>query len=580
MIEKSERRLDTLAEILECDSMCVAVACVEGEFVIAANEFHPGTHKTEGHYNLIVEIMDYFKDIATTGQEPEDTKKNDLLQKIYLRRFAHKDFSKFRPKKDINSGEDNELELIVNSITIQKLAQNFDGKKENFGNNQTICLKASLAHQEMTKIYDDLRKLEKAIIKKKNYPDSLEHSITTAQFNAVKNFNANNSLLLQEKSKNEQRKQKANQARELEIKKEETAKKEDPLYSTHAEMQLLSYIIDKMQRLEESKSIYLGISKKCCPDCACMLRAANTFLAEESKQLSIKYGQSHEGDFGKSWFFPDSFWLPKQESLFAKIKQKYFDDIKIFKDTHTKEKYYQSRLYSDSEASEDLGVKIHQYHAHLLSKQKHLAEVLDFSNNKQITSEECQLIIGVGIFLSANKLLDDFFALSDEVNESELESVAENFIISLKEYSINPIHLKLFLESPYFPKVPQKDLLCKLLIAKMAETQPTSHVVKDQQQYSASEKSSLEISDVGDESSKSSSVSYQDYRPYGSKEDQQHWKEQEQRSGLLDTLEYSDRSDGESSKDETLDLQPEKREIDQAVSTLIDKEPIKKRRKI
>ncbi len=77
MIEKSERRLDTLAEILECDSMCVAVACINSEFVIAVNEFHPGIRKTEGHYSLIVEIMDYFKSIASTGKIPEDDKKSE-----------------------------------------------------------------------------------------------------------------------------------------------------------------------------------------------------------------------------------------------------------------------------------------------------------------------------------------------------------------------------------------------------------------------------------------------------------------------------------------------------------------------
>jgi hypothetical protein len=37
--------------------MCVAVACVGGKFVIAANEFHTGTKADQGHYALIVDIM-------------------------------------------------------------------------------------------------------------------------------------------------------------------------------------------------------------------------------------------------------------------------------------------------------------------------------------------------------------------------------------------------------------------------------------------------------------------------------------------------------------------------------------------
>lgn len=38
-----QKRLDTLAKILECSSMCVAVVQINGQFLISANEFNKRT---------------------------------------------------------------------------------------------------------------------------------------------------------------------------------------------------------------------------------------------------------------------------------------------------------------------------------------------------------------------------------------------------------------------------------------------------------------------------------------------------------------------------------------------------------
>ena len=78
----SERRLDTLAEILECDSMCVAVACIDSKFIIAANEFHLGTQLDKGHFGAVTKIMQYFKNLAT-NVKIDIVARNKLLKVIY-----------------------------------------------------------------------------------------------------------------------------------------------------------------------------------------------------------------------------------------------------------------------------------------------------------------------------------------------------------------------------------------------------------------------------------------------------------------------------------------------------------------
>ena len=82
-----QKRLDTLAKILECSSMCVAVTQLDGKFLITANEFNKNTKEPDGNQqlNLIIEIMNFFKNIAdkSTTSSDEITQNRDLLmQKI------------------------------------------------------------------------------------------------------------------------------------------------------------------------------------------------------------------------------------------------------------------------------------------------------------------------------------------------------------------------------------------------------------------------------------------------------------------------------------------------------------------
>lgn len=44
-----QKRLDTLAKILECSSMCIAMVQLDGNFIISANEFNKKTQDAESN---------------------------------------------------------------------------------------------------------------------------------------------------------------------------------------------------------------------------------------------------------------------------------------------------------------------------------------------------------------------------------------------------------------------------------------------------------------------------------------------------------------------------------------------------
>lgn len=435
MPETSERRLDTLAEILECDSMCVAVACIDSKFVISANEFHTGTQNGRGHHGAIIKIMEYFQNLAN-GNSLDVTARDRLLKGIYERRFSHKDFSK-------NKAKENELEFVLRFINSEALNLGvFKGQKKDFNNNHEIRSKASIAYTEMLHIYNDIRKLEDSTIHASKYPDAQNLEISTEHFAAFKGFHQDQII------KTESRKN--NQA---------TSTKNEPIYSTHAEMQLLNYLIEN----NIEKPVYLGISKKCCVDCHCMLDAANAVLTEQDYALSIEHAQDHDGDFGDKWFFPDQFYNNKEtNSLYFLIKTRYQEQIEDFRKYRTNPKYYQHKDDSESEPSQDPTAKQKNYKQLLEDKLFLFKDMVEFDQNLLVHKEFADL----GLHLNTQGLFEDFFDLSQFSSEKEIGTVADDFINRItreEDKTVELKKLKKFLSSPYFPEVTHKDKLCEKL---------------------------------------------------------------------------------------------------------------------
>lgn len=441
MPDKSERRLDTLSEILECNSMCVAVACVNGKFVIASNEFHEGTKSSNKHVKLIDSIMNYFKGIAETGSIDRKIR-DQLLQEIYKKRFSQKKFSLFK-------GKEQELPMIFKFINYNQLdLRCFKGEPKDFGYNPETRAKASIAYTEMLDIYKDIRKIEESL--KNKYLNSDHDSITQEQFNAFMSY-SNQCLLMQEGKKNYQREELSGKIAE---------------YSTHAEMQLLSYLIQRKNVF--TGRIYLGISKKCCIDCHCMLDAANSVLKEASLSLYIEHSKNHDGDFKSNWFYPDYFFNCLQDNrldpIATKIAENYKSQVGDFKKVSLFSMFHSD---SESEVSTESVTKQKLYLNDLKKRKAYFKEAKEFSAKIQDgkTILEHLKLLRFGIKLAKDEELWGGFY--EPMNEKGIKNTGLVFIQSIKqryqEDKYNNQFLQNFFQSPYFPSLPNKESLLLIL---------------------------------------------------------------------------------------------------------------------
>ena len=76
--------------------------------------------------------------------------------------------------------------------------------------------------------------------------------------------------------------------------------------SVHAEAQILDQIVNFIdQKIELSpKETYIGISKRCCRNCNCLLEATNEVLALEGSDYVIKFEGTHNAEFEAKWGRP------------------------------------------------------------------------------------------------------------------------------------------------------------------------------------------------------------------------------------------------------------------------------------
>ena len=153
MPKVSERRLDSLAKILECSSMCTSIACVDNKFFISSNEFNKNSSENSDYFKLIVDIMNYFKAIANSGKHNINTR-DQLMHRICKARLGA------MGKGNLVLPE----EVISNFITSKRLVSSNNPKKsecKNFRKTTTnVAAKASAAFADMQRIYGSFRKIE------------------------------------------------------------------------------------------------------------------------------------------------------------------------------------------------------------------------------------------------------------------------------------------------------------------------------------------------------------------------------------------------------------------------------------
>jgi len=261
-----DRRLDELAWLLEGSSMCTAIAAIGNRFYISANEFSTRTRDREHNrqLDLMCQIMTYFKQLA--GSEIADSGKpairDELMKEIIRFQISTSSFGRI-------SISDNILDAVISSEVLHK------------GQLPQGLAETDLAHMALgygIMINKRMRKIENSIEKALNsdFTDITKNQLEAfANFTHDDNDKVNSNILFFERES-----------------------------GVHAELQILSQLIGIIAENEDTapKEVYIGISKRCCLNCDCMLKAANDVLA--SKGIEVKYEGTHGASFAANWIRP------------------------------------------------------------------------------------------------------------------------------------------------------------------------------------------------------------------------------------------------------------------------------------
>jgi len=256
-----ERRLDSLARILEGTSNCTAVTCINGQFYITANEFTDKSQpKNNVQFQFVAEVMEYFKNISTQGAK-DDKRRFELLTDMCIKRLSNSTHGMVKAPDE-----------VVKTIT-SLIEKNIEPTKEAFKKAEIPEIEfpdAYFVYGLLHLINRDFKKIEHGILKA--VVDNDFSKITKEQIIAFQSFSHKNILL------------------------------EEPL-PVHAELQLLS----KVMQLGVNKSLHIGISKLCCFHCHYMLETANEILKNNGSELNLSFRGAHDASFEQNWNPPKIF---------------------------------------------------------------------------------------------------------------------------------------------------------------------------------------------------------------------------------------------------------------------------------
>ena len=418
----SERRLDSLAKILECKSMCVAVVCVNSKFLIASNEFTKNTTNDHEHLKLIIEILNYLKNVAKKSKFSANDR-DLLMQKICNARLSA-----------IGKGNLKLSNTVIKEfITTHRLSLSSEPKKSECDKfvETHVFAKSSAAFADMQRIYRMILKIENGIKKAKV---GKYIAITKEQLEAFKDFDQTQILRI-----------------------ERSASK------VHAEMQILNQLMIN----NHAKPVYIGVSKLCCFDCHCVIKAVNQFYLDDGKTFQVKTRGSHFGQ-REEWNQPSFFF--KHSSLKKqfrnKIKELYKFNVENLEPAIT---YNMEALDSESnpsETSEELSIKYNL----ALNKKKTVLESIE----QERTIIDHLNLINFGIELNNKDILKDLFMISDLSNAAEISKVIESFFASLLASKIifDGGLLEKFCNSSHFPPIKQKSIIIKEIEQKVQNLKP------------------------------------------------------------------------------------------------------------
>ena len=241
----SERKLDTLARILEGGSECAAACLIDGEMWIASNKLFENTKIPQNTYYFFVQkTLEYFISLSTDQQLNRESAFK-LICKWNLKSLKQDRLSKSAQEKiidefwkNLNSKNDYFENLTINDLLRMFCSEAPKPKEE--------LPKLQKGINKLTKIRRDFIKFEKALISKKSIKI------------AFSNVNAKKSILLVGPQ------------------------------DMHAEMRILEFLIKKYGNVKNLPEVYIGISKLACINCRSVILAINSELRNTLRYIVEK----------------------------------------------------------------------------------------------------------------------------------------------------------------------------------------------------------------------------------------------------------------------------------------------------
>ncbi len=431
--KKYERRLDALAEVLQGRSACVAIANVDGRFLITANE----RFNNSEHLSIVKEVMDYFKCIATQGREAVDHNiRNQILSKIY---YLKMDTTALGAGV-LKISKPNLLSIFINSSKLA--ARHWPTESEcNGATENNLFVKACVAYALIRDVCNSVVKIENGLVKavdneKLHIADQKEVAVTQRELQAFRNFTNQDISITADFRTNH-----------------------DNL--VHAEMQILGTLLRKQQKTP----IYIGVSKRCCWDCHCMITATNEILEKNNIRLRIYVRDNAHDGKADPWNKPNIFTLDFDNKLLKKIiteiNTRYNELKQIIPQSRD---YVQLHSRSSSEASLDYIGKKTMYLKKQETRQQILLDLIESSDNseKNFSMKQNLDLLDFSIQLCDNNCLEDLFKMSEQDDQnSRSMAIITTFSAMLtycdnKKIDLNMI--KIFIKTPeeankHFPDV-------------------------------------------------------------------------------------------------------------------------------
>lgn len=466
--KKYERRLDALAEVLQGRSACVAIANVDGRFLITANE----RFNNSEHLSIVKEVMDYFKCIATQGREAVDHNIRDqILSKIY---YLKMDTTALGAGA-LKISKPNLLSIFINSSKLA--ARHWPIESEcNGATENNLFVKACVAYALIRDLYNSVVKIENGLEKavdneKLHMADQEEVAVTQRELQAFRNFTNQDISITADFRTNH-----------------------DNL--VHAEMQILGTLLRKQQKTP----IYIGVSKRCCWDCHCMITATNEIL--EQNNISFRVNVRDDAHDGKSdpWNKPKLFTLVDVKiellkNIIKKIDAKYNELKQIIPQSRD---YVQLHSRSSSEASLDYIGKKATYLRVQETRQLVLSDLFDPYDNSErnFTMKQNLDILKFSIGLCKENYLEELFKISEQDNKDSMLTTLSTFFSEMLSYcsreSIDLDVIKGFITIPednnkHFPSIVCREFVLAQLNVLFEKNQKTVELKMRQDKFAGQE---------------------------------------------------------------------------------------------